>query len=215
MCCPGAAKSFKPARLGRRGREARWALSVSAVADMMVYPAPQTPWAACPVHIFSIVLLCPPRPCDPTHNTAGRGGLIYWLSYSKYHHFPQHLSLWARHSELQPKQGEKGHSSPSVNTIQTCDGTSNKILLKMIPSVELPLRKNPRITRWHLVQFTIVVCGQCQTHPRKGLHWHKFLQMNEHVEMSSWLYLGFGQQYIYRLCSFLIGSVTTEDFPLK
>lgn len=148
MCCPGAAKSFKPARLGRWGREARWALSVSAVADMMVYPAPQTPWAACPVHIFSIVLLCPPRPCDPTHNTAGRGGLIYWLSYSKYHHFLQHLSLWARHSELQPKQGEKGHSSPSVNTIQTCDGTSNKILLKMIPSVELPLRKNPRITRW-------------------------------------------------------------------
>lgn len=52
----------------------------------------------------------------------------------------------AGHSELQPNGGGKGHSSPSVNTVKTCHSTSNEILLKMIASVELPVRKNLRIT---------------------------------------------------------------------
>lgn len=52
---------------------------------------------------------------------------------------------WALRASTQ--LGEKGHSSPSVNTIQTCHGTFNEILLEIIASVEWPVRKNPRITQ--------------------------------------------------------------------
>lgn len=117
---------------------------VRAVADMMIYPTPQTPWKGCSVRVFSMGLLCPPRPCHPTHSVTSRGGLIELQQISSLPTAPSRLSRALRAST---QRGEKGHCSPSVNTIKTCHGTSNEILLKMIASVELPIRKKPRITQ--------------------------------------------------------------------
>lgn len=50
--------------------EAWWtgpgALSVGAVAAVLIYPTPQTPWKG-----FSVGLLCLPHHCHPTHSVAG------------------------------------------------------------------------------------------------------------------------------------------------
>lgn len=91
-------------------------------------------------------LLCPPPAFHPTHNVAGMGGILL-IELQQMSSLPTAPSPQSWAFKALTQQGEKGHSSLSMNTMETWHGTSNQTLFRMIASVELSVKKNPRITK--------------------------------------------------------------------